>query len=413
MKMFTFWKQNKLNSDIKLKELLSEIYSTEEFKNIISRERIRCDRSGSFFSLVTFNLSGKSEKAIVQLMEILNTRGTRTIDEVGMFGRQNIGVCLHDTDKTGALSFANTIHERIISATGQNFSYNVYVYPTDWRGSGNGNGHLNNLHKNNGYNKQSKLNLNRSLFLRDQSENVFVDNGKSKNSLIKVSNYTSPHWKRIMDITLSVLALILLSPLFLITILFIKILSPGPSFFKQERVGYMGKTFIMIKFRSMKVGNNTSAHKEYFAELINSTKNGGDNEKKPMTKQDNLNNMIPFGRMFRRLCIDELPQLINVLRGEMSLIGPRPPIPYEVEEYLNWHKGRFDVVPGITGLWQVSGKNRLTFDQMIRLDIKYSRQGSFWLDIKIILKTPFAIISQFVDSVKDTDKKMKGVIDYA
>ena len=105
--------------------------------------------------------------------------------------------------------------------------------------------------------------------------------------------------------------------------------------------------------------------------------------------------IIPFGRFLRNTCLDELPQLINVLRGEMSLVGPRPPIPYEVKEYLRWHNGRFDIVPGMTGLWQVSGKNGLTFKEMIRLDIRYTRNISLWLDLKILFKTPMAIFNQF------------------
>ena len=104
--------------------------------------------------------------------------------------------------------------------------------------------------------------------------------------------------------------------------------------------------------------------------------------------------IIPFGRILRKLCLDEFPQLINVLCGDMSLVGPRPPIPYEVEEYLRWHKGRFDTVPGMTGLWQVSGKNRLTFKEMVRLDIRYSKNLSFLSDLKILMMTPIAIFSE-------------------
>jgi lipopolysaccharide/colanic/teichoic acid biosynthesis glycosyltransferase len=193
----------------------------------------------------------------------------------------------------------------------------------------------------------------------------------------------------------------------------IKIISPGPAFFKQERVGYMGRTFTMLKFRSMRVGNCTNAHREYLTGLIRSEKHSDGNFKKPMTKRDNLNSLIPYGKVFRRLCLDELPQLINVIRGEMSLIGPRPPITYEVEEYQRWHNGRFDTLPGITGLWQVNGKNRLTFEQMVRLDIRYSRQESLWVDIIIILKTPFAIISNALYHKQEEKKIVKGTYKYA
>ncbi len=408
MKKFTFWKRNKLNSDIKSKELLSEIYSTEEFKSIISRERVRYDRSGNFFSLVIVDLNGRSEKAIVQLMEILNNRGTRTIDEVGMLDCQSIGVCLHDTDKTGALSFANTIHERIISATGQNFSYKIYVYPTDWQDINNLNGHLNKSHKNNGYRQQSKPNSSLSYLLSDQTDKDFVDNVRLEKKIKKNCYYKIPIWKRFMDIVVSAFVLVVGSPFFLIIAILIKILSPGPTFFKQERMGYMGKTFIMLKFRSMKVGNCTNAHREYLSGLIRAEKYGDGNLRGPMIKKDNLNSLIPYGNVLRWLCLDEFPQLINVIRGEMSLIGPRPPILYEQEEYQSWHKWRFNALPGITGLWQVSGKNRLSFDQMIRMDIKYSRQISFWLDVKIMLLTPFAILFGAAMNKRKTEMNKVG-----
>lgn len=393
MKTLSFWKQNNLNADISSKELRSGIYSENEFERVVLRERVRCDRDGNVFSLIVFDLSGENEKDVDQIKKIFNVRGMRMVDEVGQFGNQHIGICLHNTDKAGALSFAKNIHEKIISTTGKDIAYKVYVYPTDWRDLNNGNGHLNKFYKKNGDSKKSSLNSNKSSSLHDQTEKGFADCVKHENKLKNISNYTMPTWKRFIDIIVSALALVVASPLFLITTILIKIVAPGPVFFKQERVGYMGKKFIMIKFRSMKVGNCTNAHKEYVAELINGAEGRDENSNKPMIKQDNLSSLIPYGKILRRSCIDELPQLINVLRGEMSIIGPRPPIPYEVEEYLNWHNGRFDAVPGITGLWQVSGKNRLTFEQMIRLDIRYSRQKSFWLDMKIILKTPFAIIS--------------------
>jgi lipopolysaccharide/colanic/teichoic acid biosynthesis glycosyltransferase len=119
--------------------------------------------------------------------------------------------------------------------------------------------------------------------------------------------------------------------------------------------------------------------------------------------------IIPFGRLLRNSCIDELPQLINVLRGEMSLVGPRPPIPYEVAEYLRWHNGRFNTVPGMTGLWQVSGKNRLSFKEMVRLDIRYAKECSFGLDVKILLKTPLAILDQTRDDIQGPGFAMRGV----
>jgi lipopolysaccharide/colanic/teichoic acid biosynthesis glycosyltransferase len=207
-----------------------------------------------------------------------------------------------------------------------------------------------------------------------------------------------PVWKRAMDITGSLIGLIILIPLFLFISFLIKIVSPGPVFFKQDRIGYGGKIFTFWKFRTMKVNPDTSRHQQYLADLIKDHNTSEDAEK-PMVKLDDTDEqIIAFGRILRKSSVDELPQLINVLRGEMSLVGPRPPIPYEVSEYFQWHNDRFDAVPGMTGLWQVSGKNSLSFKEMVRLDIQYARHLSFLTDLKILVLTPFAIYSDIKNS---------------
>ncbi len=157
MKIFSFWKRKKLNGETRSNGLLSDIYSEQAFKSIILRERVRCDRNESVFSLITFDLSGKSEKAACQLIKILDIRGIRMIDDVGMVDSQRIGISLHNTDKTGALSFAKTIHERIISSTIQSITYKVYVYPTDWNGFNDKNGDLKRFHEENDHIKHSVL----------------------------------------------------------------------------------------------------------------------------------------------------------------------------------------------------------------------------------------------------------------
>jgi len=212
-----------------------------------------------------------------------------------------------------------------------------------------------------------------------------------------------PVWKRTMDITGALSGLIFLLPLFAIVALMIKIVSPGPVFFKQKRVGHGGRIFTFLKFRTMHVNADGRFHSEYVKSLIKDNQN---NEAgKPMAKLDNNPQIIQLGKFLRKTCIDEFPQLINVLRGEMSLVGPRPDLPYEIEEYLDWNMKRHNIVPGMTGLWQVSGKNRLTFKEMIRLDITYSKKCSFLLDIKILLFTIPAILLQIIDFYKD--KKFK------
>lgn len=194
--------------------------------------------------------------------------------------------------------------------------------------------------------------------------------------------------KRLFDILVASVVLFAAGPLMLLTAILIKSTSRGPIFFKQDRVGFMGKVFTMYKFRTMETGTDTDMHQDYVTDLINK------NNDHPMVKIDDRHQLIPFGNIIRRLFIDELPQLLNVIRGDMSLVGPRPAIPYEVQAYSDWHMGRLLAYPGMTGLWQVSGKNRLTFDEMVRLDIQYADACSFTMDMKILLKTPLAIFSE-------------------
>jgi lipopolysaccharide/colanic/teichoic acid biosynthesis glycosyltransferase len=204
-----------------------------------------------------------------------------------------------------------------------------------------------------------------------------------------------PVWKRVMDVCAAAVLLVILSPVFLGVAVLIKSVSPGPVFFKQVRIGYGGKPFLFWKFRTMKTGAGHATHSRYMQQLIRSEVEG---KHDVMQKLDNENTaIIRFGGFLRATCLDELPQLINVLRGDMSLVGPRPCLPYEAREFLQWHAGRFDNVPGMTGLWQVSGKNRTTFREMIRYDIRYGNQLSFWLDLKILARTIPAILRQQID----------------
>lgn len=219
-----------------------------------------------------------------------------------------------------------------------------------------------------------------------------------------------PGWKRGLDLVVGTVIFACLVPLFLMIGLYIKLVSPGPVFFSQKRVGRAGRLFTMWKFRTMHVGNDTSEHQRYMASLIKEGGTSTNGSAPAMHKLDGGNPaIIPFGKLLRSSAIDELPQLINVLKGEMSLVGPRPVIPYEVDEYLRWHRNRFDVVPGMTGLWQVSGKNRLSFTEMIRLDIRYGRECSPWLDLRILLRTPAAILDQIRSRSSKAPVSPRGV----
>jgi exopolysaccharide production protein ExoY len=201
-----------------------------------------------------------------------------------------------------------------------------------------------------------------------------------------------PPWKRALDIVLIILALPVLLPIMVCIALIIRVVSEGPILFRQERVGYLGKRFMCFKFRTMVAGIETATHQGHLKTLMNSNK--------PMEKMDTKGDprIIPLGVPLRASGLDELPQIINVLRGDMSLVGPRPCVPYEYEQYLPRQKERFNTAPGLTGLWQVSGKNNTTFEEMINLDIAYIKRKSLWLDLWIILKTVPALIVQMIET---------------
>jgi len=202
--------------------------------------------------------------------------------------------------------------------------------------------------------------------------------------------------KRIIDIVLSSLAMLILSPLFCVISLLIVTTSKGPVLFRQERLGQFGKKFIFLKFRSMYVDTNDTIHREYIKKLITEnspSEDKGDDTHPPVYKIRNDPRITSVGSFLRKTSLDELPQLLNVFRGEMSLVGPRPAIPYEFESYDIWHRYRLlQVKPGITGLWQVTGRSSTSFDEMVRLDLKYIYEWSLWLDFKILLLTPWAVI---------------------
>jgi lipopolysaccharide/colanic/teichoic acid biosynthesis glycosyltransferase len=194
---------------------------------------------------------------------------------------------------------------------------------------------------------------------------------------------SQPWWKRTVDLTAAAVGLVLLAPLLATVALWIKLVSPGPVFFRQQRIGVGGRPFTMWKFRTIEVSDAAERHSQHVARLMYSGE--------PAKKLDHELPIIPFGRVLRRFGIDELPQLFNVLRGEMSLVGPRPDvIPYG--NYPLWQRRRFDVLPGITGLWQVSGKNNTTFTEMIELDIQYVVRRGVWLDLAILLRTIPAVL---------------------
>ena len=210
----------------------------------------------------------------------------------------------------------------------------------------------------------------------------------------------TPNWKRALDLTICFLAIPFLLPIMAVIAVAIKILSPGALLFKQTRVGKDGQHFTCFKFRSMRVNADTGVHENYVKNLIHSAD-------KPMTKLDNAGDtrLIPGFNLVRATGLDELPQLFNVLRGEMSIVGPRPCMVSEAAEYEPWHRERFKTLPGLTGLWQVSGKNHTTFDQMMRMDIRYARNKNLRTDVSIIVRTIPALIVQALETRKASASK--------
>ena len=200
--------------------------------------------------------------------------------------------------------------------------------------------------------------------------------------------------KRLLDIVLSGTLLILLSPLLFFVAMLVKLTSLGPVLFKQQRIGHMMRPFVMLKFRTMEVNAPPAIHQEFVSAFINGQQSEEKADPDRVFKIVKDPRVTPIGRFLRRTSIDELPQLWNVLRGEMSLVGPRPPLPYEVAQYKSWHLRRIaGAKPGVTGLWQVKGRSRTTFDEMVRLDLRYVKRRSLWTDLRILIDTPRAVIS--------------------
>jgi lipopolysaccharide/colanic/teichoic acid biosynthesis glycosyltransferase len=238
--------------------------------------------------------------------------------------------------------------------------------------------------------------------MRDTSPIPVLNTGHAASASRASAEATAlPLWKRALDTAVILMALPIVAPLWIVIGILIKCVSRGPVLFRQERIGLLGRPFTCLKFRTMQVNAITTGHQGYLQTLMNSNE--------PMTKMDLMGDarLIRGGSILRATGLDELPQLINVLRGEMSIVGPRPCVAYEYENYLPWQKRRFNCVPGLTGLWQVSGKNKTTFNQMIEMDIKYAQKKSLGFDLWIMARTGPAIIRQSVEMIAKRARSAK------
>ncbi len=329
-------------------------FSQDLFSTLLCLERKRCERSGNPFGLALLEVSRLDDTVPFQDEFCSHLRAT---DIAGWYREKAvIGVIFT------ALNGAPTplIRSRLRSKIDD--TLNLILAPED----------------------VDKISVTIRIFPEDANQEFYPD-------LFKAGRNSTFHaMKRVIDIVGSLTALILFLPVFLAIAILVKISSPGPVFFKQKRLGLLAKQFEFLKFRTMYTGNNPSIHIDYITRLIQGQV--GPTEAAYKIQKDPR--VTPIGRFLRKFSLDELPQFLNVLKGEMSLVGPRPPIPYEIEKYQSWHWRRvLEVKPGITGLWQVYGRSRTTFDEMVRLDIRYINEQSVWLDFKIMLQTPRAVLS--------------------
>jgi lipopolysaccharide/colanic/teichoic acid biosynthesis glycosyltransferase len=350
----------------------------ESFQRTLSIERKRTERSRKPFLLMLLEFGDirptESSRALGKVITALSG-STRATDVVGWFKNNSVvGVLFTEIIIDDQSSIVSTMTARVSETLGHSLTLDQFnqvkisfhVYPEPWDGG---------------------------MFDRPSNPMLYPDFSDQDDR--RKYGFAV---KRLMDIVGGGLGLILSAPIFLVIAALIKLTSEGPVFFRQQRIGQHGTPFTFLKFRTMFTNNDPSVHKEFVQQLIagkvkpNSNGNGNGNGH-GVYKIKSDPRVTRIGSFLRRSSLDELPQLINVLTGEMSLVGPRPPVKYEVDAYEIWHRGRLmEAKPGITGLWQVNGRSRVKFDEMVRLDIRYARTWSLWLDIKILLRTPHAVL---------------------
>jgi exopolysaccharide biosynthesis polyprenyl glycosylphosphotransferase len=353
-------------------------YNEDYFNRMLSLERKRTQRSKKPFLMMLLDISRlvnpHPNLVVINSIGRVLEAGIRETDVRGWYRKGRvIGVLFTELESASRAVREKIFAKLLLSLAAEidrqdleKIDVTFHVFPEDQdKGNGNGNGHFN-------------MKLYKDLLESERKSGL------------------SRKMKRLMDIVGSLLALILFSPIILAVAAAVKFTSEGPVLFRQQRIGQWGETFTFLKFRSMQARQADNPHKAYIEKLIreNQSANGGGGEEAPVFKLTDDPRVTPVGRFIRKTSLDELPQLINVLCGEMSLVGPRPPVPYEFEIYDVWHRMRMlTVKPGITGLWQVYGRSSTNFDEMVRLDLKYVTDWSLWQDIKIILRTPWAVIA--------------------
>jgi len=350
-----------------------DILSQEAFLKVISLERRRTERSRKPFLLMLLDMGDHLPRTVVEknTRRLLKALGaaTRETDIAGWYENNRVmGVMFTEIGPEDRESIVSTMMSRLSDILRSRMALeqlriSFHVFPEDW---------------------------DQDVPKRPSNPALYPDLSQREEK-----RRFSTVMKRTMDVAGSLLALIVGAPVFLAIALAVKVTSKGPVFFRQRRIGQHGVPFTFLKFRSMYVNNDASAHKQYVTQLIHGTakRNGSNGSSEGVFKLANDPRVTRVGGFLRRTSLDELPQFFNVLVGEMSLVGPRPPVPYEVEAYDLWHRRRLlEAKPGITGVWQVAGRSKVKFDDMVRMDLQYARTWSPWMDVKILLRTPAVMI---------------------
>ena len=352
----------------------SRVFSEDVFHAMLALERRRAERSGQPFVLMLLDAhqrNGSSKKILHQAVGVL-TGSARETDLIGWYKKGAVVGVIFTQVAAGTSPVTEILRTKVATAlvnslgeeTAKAIAISVHIFPEDWNKSDSN------------WVADSKLYSDLGRHLPRKKVSLFI--------------------KRLMDIVGSAILLILLAPILAVIALAIRLTSKGPILFEQERLGQFAARFKCLKFRTMFTNCDAKIHQVYIQQFIAGivADQQGKSPEETVYKITNDPRITMVGRFLRKTSLDELPQFWNVLCGQMSLVGPRPPVPYEFEIYDTWHRRRvLEVKPGITGLWQVSGRSRTQFDDMVRLDLRYSQSWSLWLDIKILFATPGAVFS--------------------
>ncbi len=363
------------SSDIKSDGLLNETLLAEElFHSTLTLERRRAERSRRPFVLMLLDAHRENglAKGLLQQARSVIAASTRETDLVGWYATgASLGIIFTELGSVEGSEITNSLRIKLTTALQERMgikmaakiAISVHLFPEEW----------------------------------DQDSSNWVADSKLYPDLQprKARKKVFVALKRVMDVAASLTVLLLLSPLVAVIALIIKMTSKGPVLFEQERLGQFGARFKCLKFRTMYLACDPTIHQDYVQKFIAGQAEANQDHSAPAVyKIVDDPRVTTIGRFLRKSSLDEIPQFWNVLRGEMSLVGPRPPVPYEFEVYDIWHRRRvLEMRPGITGLWQVSGRSRIRFDDMVRLDLRYCQTWSLWLDLKILIATPAAVLS--------------------